>query len=199
MSYGWVVTLITDLPTPESPNGKEVVVPASRASWRSWLDSNPGRTEGIWVVYRRLKSPVDGPVYMELVEEALCYGWIDSTERKVDDDRLIQWFSPRRRGAIWSPLTKERLERLEAAGLMTDRGRAVVEVAKADGSWSLYDPVEALIVPGDLDSALSDAGVRGAFESLSKSARKQHLWAVYSAKRPETREQRIRKIVDELG
>lgn len=193
-----MVPNIADLPAASSPDGKEVVTPLSRDWWRSWLDSNPDRIEGVWVAFLREKSPLDGPQYPELVEEALCFGWIDSTVKVYDEHRRIQWFSPRRRGGIWSALTKERLARLEDKGLMTDRGRAAIEAAKADGSWTSYDPVEALIVPEDLRAALESEGLTSAFGGLSASMRKGHLWAVYSAKRPETRSKRIASILDEL-
>ncbi len=196
--YRALVPRITDLATPPSPNGKDVLVPATRADWRTWLDAHPERSEGVWVVYRQGKSAVEGPGYMELVEESLCFGWIDSIEKRVDADRLIQWFSPRRPGAIWSALTKERIARLEHEGLMTDRGIAVIEAAKRDGSWAQYEPVEALIIPDDLAAALTSAGVASAFDGLSVSARKGHLWSVYSAKRPETRANRITTIVKGL-
>jgi len=189
---------IADLNPPDSPNGKDVVSPPTRASWRRWLDANPDRSEGVWVVYVRDKSPFEGPGYMDLVEEALCFGWIDSVVKGVDDDRLIQWFSPRRKGGIWSALTKERLARLDTAGLMTDRGRAAIDTAKSDGSWTAYDPVEALVIPKDLAEALRRDRLTAAFGSLSPSVKKQHLWSVYSAKRPETRTARIQSILDDI-
>jgi len=192
------MTHVGDLPIPASPNGKGVVVPASRSEWRQWLESEPDRSEGVWVVFRKGKSALEGPVYMDLVLESLCFGWIDSVAKSVDVDRQIQWFSPRRPGGIWSALTKERIARLEAEGLMTDRGRASIEAARADGSWSQYDPVEALLVPDDLARALDAARVRSVFDGLSITARKAHLWSVYSAKRPETRVQRISVVVEQL-
>jgi uncharacterized protein YdeI (YjbR/CyaY-like superfamily) len=125
---------ITDLEVPTSPNGKDVFVPPSRADWRRWLASNPGRDEGLWVAYRKKSSDLGGPIYDDLVEEALCFGWIDSQVRRVDDDRVMQWFSPRRARGLWSALNKERIERLFGEGLMTDRGQAAIDAAKADGS-----------------------------------------------------------------
>jgi uncharacterized protein YdeI (YjbR/CyaY-like superfamily) len=163
------------------------------------LEGNPDRTEGVWVVFRKSKSALEGPTYMDLVDEALCFGWIDSVEKSVDSDRLIQWYSPRRRGGIWSALTKQRIERLESGNLMHDRGRAAIEEAKADGSWAQYDDVEALVVHDDLAEALdATPGAREAFQALPPSHRKQHLWHVYEAKRPETRERRIEATVRRL-
>jgi uncharacterized protein YdeI (YjbR/CyaY-like superfamily) len=138
----------------QSPNGKEVVVPRSRTEWRAWLEERPDRVEGVWVAMPRPRSEVEGPAYEDLVEEALCFGWIDGQAAKGNDDLTLQWYSPRRKGSIWAKSNKERVERLAAAGLMTDRGRAVVERAKTDGSWSQADDVEALVVHDDLAEAL---------------------------------------------
>jgi len=192
------VTSISDLEPPSSPNGKDVLVPATRSAWRDWLAANPDRIEGTWVVYRKKSSDLEGPDYDDLVEEALCFGWIDSQNRRVDDDRSIQWFSPRRKGGIWSAYNKERIERLERAGLMTDAGRAAIDRAKADGSWSQFDEVDALIVPPDLAAALESAKVTPAFEALADSIKKQHLWWITSAKRTGTREGRIDEMVRRL-
>ena len=191
---------VADLEKPDSPNGKDVFVPASRAEWRTWLADHSDRPDGLWVVYRKKSSTVDGPLYHELVEEALCFGWIDSVTRRVDDYRVIQWFSPRRKGGIWSPLNKERLARLVGQGLMTERGQRAIDEAIADGSWSQYDDVEELFVHDDLREALdeSPAALR-AWESSSASLKKQYLWQIYSAKRAETRAKRIESIIQELS
>src|SRR5690606_16272325 len=126
----------------------------------------------------------------------LCFGWIDSLTKRVDGDRTIQWYSPRRKGGIWSQLTKERIERLTASDQMTERGLAAVEAAKADGSWSQYDDVEALVIHSDVKEAFAVApAAHAAFEALPPSLRKQHLWQVYSAKRPETRAKRITEMI----
>ena len=105
------MTRVADLGVPTSPNGKDVSVPQSRADWRRWLASNPDRSDGLWVVYRKKSSDLGGPVYDDLVEEALCFGWIDSKVRRIDDDRVVQWFSPRRAGGLRSALNKDRIER----------------------------------------------------------------------------------------
>jgi uncharacterized protein YdeI (YjbR/CyaY-like superfamily) len=191
---------IADLEKPDSPNGKDVFVPASRAEWRTWLADHGDRPDGLWVVYRKKSSIVDGPLYHELVEEALCFGWIDSVTKRVDDDRLIQWFSPRRKGGIWSPLNKERIDRLIGQGHMSERGRVVIDEAIADGSWSQYDDVEALVIQEDLRDALDESpDARDAWEATSPSTKKLHLWQIYSAKRPETRASRIESLIQELS
>ena len=191
---------IDDLDAPTSPDGKDVLVPSTRPSWRGWLASNLDRREGLWIVYRTKSSGLDGPVYNDLVEEALCFGWIDSRLRRVGDDRVMQWFSPRRAGGLWSAVNKERIDRLVRAGQMTESGQAAIDRAKADGSWSQLDQVDALIVPPDLRAALDatpDAGV--AYEALSDSAKKQYLWRILSAKRPATRADRIEEAIRGLS
>ena len=193
------MTQVADLGVPTSPNGKDVVVPRSRADWRRWLASNPDRDEGLWVVYRKKSSDLDGPTYDDLVEEGLCFGWIDSQVRRVDDDRVMQWFSPRRAGGLWSALNKERIERLVGEGLMADRGQAAIDAAKADGSWSQLDDIDALVMPADLEYALAAApDAQHAYHALSESARKQYLWWIHSAKRPATRTRRIEETTRRL-
>jgi len=129
------------------------------------------------VVNRKKSSGLDGPVYDDLVDEALCFGWIDSQARRVDADRMMQWFSPRRPGGLWSALNKERIERLVRDGLMTEAGQSAIDEAKADGSWSQTDELDSLIVPPDLKDALDAAPqAKAAYESLADSAKKQYLW-----------------------
>jgi uncharacterized protein YdeI (YjbR/CyaY-like superfamily) len=197
---GWVeftdMARIDNLDDPVSPDGKDVLIPPSRADWRGWLASNPDRRDGLWVVYRKKSSSVDGPVYVDMVEEALCFGWIDSRVRRIDDDRVMQWFSPRRDGGVWSALNKGRIERLATAGHMTEFGQAAIDRAKTDGSWSQLDEVDALVVPADLQVALEavpEAVI--AYEALGDSAKKQYLWWIYSAKQPATRASRVQEMI----
>jgi uncharacterized protein YdeI (YjbR/CyaY-like superfamily) len=194
------MTRTADLDDPPSPNGKEVLAPLSRAAWRSWLASNPDRQEGLWIVYRKMSSNLEGPVYSDLVEEALCFGWIDSQSRRVDDDRMMQWFSPRRRGGVWSALNKQRIEDLTSAGLMTQAGQTTIDKAKADGSWSQTDEVDALVVPADLQTALdATPKARAAYANIADSAKRQYLYWIHSAKRPTTRSKRIDETIRRLA
>jgi uncharacterized protein YdeI (YjbR/CyaY-like superfamily) len=194
------VTRTADLPEPPSPNGREVLTPPTRSAWRRWLASHPGRDEGVWVVHRKKSSRLTGPTYDDLLEEALCFGWIDSLTRRVDDDRMIQWFSPRRPGGLWSTPNKKRLERLAGEGLITAAGQAAIDRAKADGSWSQADEVDALVVPADLASALAASpGAASAYDALPDSGKRQYLWWIHSAKRPATRADRITETVRRLA
>ena len=193
------MTETADLEVPPSPNDNEVFTPRSRAAWRSWLERNGDRTNGLWLVYRKKSSELLGPTYEELVEEALCFGWIDSQSRRVDDDRVIQWFSPRRRGSIWSELNKARVDRLERDGLMAEPGRNAITRAKADGSWSQTDEVDAMIIPPDLAAAFAAAPrAQSAYLALPDSAKRLTLWGIYSAKRPQTRANRVTQTIATL-
>jgi uncharacterized protein YdeI (YjbR/CyaY-like superfamily) len=137
-------------------------------------------------------STVTSLTYDEAVEEALCFGWIDSVVNRLDGDRFKQLVTPRRPGSAWARSNKARVERLLEQGLMEPAGLAAVEAAKADGSWSALDDVEDLVVPDDLAAALAaEPAAARYFYGLSDSARKLSLYWIASAKRPETRAKRI--------
>jgi uncharacterized protein YdeI (YjbR/CyaY-like superfamily) len=115
--------------------------------WRAWLHENAERGTGVWLVSWKRATGRPAVTYEQAIEEALTVGWVDSTAGTIDDERSMLWFAPRKRGSGWSRPNKQRLERLEAAGRMQERGRAVVAQAKQDGSWTLLDDVEDLVVP----------------------------------------------------
>jgi uncharacterized protein YdeI (YjbR/CyaY-like superfamily) len=130
--------------------------------------------------------------YEEAVIEALAWGWIDSKAVSLDDDRGMQWFSPRRRGSDWSRSNKQRVARLEAEGRLMPAGRAAIEQAKADGSWTRLDDVEDLVVPEDLGKVLaSQPGALERWEAVSRTVRRQALAEIARAKQPETRQRRV--------
>lgn len=180
------------------PDGYPLVPIDTRAEWHDWLELNAETSRGIWVVSWRTVTGRPAIAYEDLVEEALAFGWIDSTVRKLDEERTMLRLTPRRRGSVWSRPNKQRVQRLEAAGQMRPAGRAVIERAKRDGSWTILDAVEDLIVPEDLAAALA-AVPDGptAWEAVPPGRRKQLLYAVISAKRPPTREARIAAAIEE--
>jgi len=174
----------------------ELLEPADRAEWRAWLAEHHRDSDGLWLAIGKKGGTRTTLTYDEAVEEALCFGWIDSTVRRIDDDRFKQLLTPRRAGSVWSAPNKERVRRLEAAGLMTDAGRAVIERAKADGSWDLLTDVEALVMPDDLTAALAaEPGARAGWDAYADSSKKLALYWIVSAKRAQTREDRIRATV----
>lgn len=168
----------------------------SRAEWRAWLEAHYSRAEGIWLVTYKQHCGERYVPYDAIVEEALCFGWIDSLPRKLDRDRTQLYISPRRPGSPWSRLNQQRVQRLIKQGQMTAAGQDKIDQAQKDGSWSIYDEVEDLIIPPDLAAALqANEPAQGYFQAFSNSAKKGILWWIKSAKRPATREQRIEKTV----
>ncbi|MEO5703741.1 MAG: YdeI/OmpD-associated family protein [Candidatus Limnocylindrales bacterium] len=166
-----------------------------RTAWRAWLEANHASSTGAWLVMNRRDARAS--LYESAVEEALCFGWIDSTAGRVDDERGKLYFAPRKAGSGWAATNKARLQRLLAEGRMAPAGLAAIERAKANGSWALLDSVERLEIPADLAEALADQPPAAAnFAAWPPSVRKQALTSLAYAKRPETRLARIRKLAD---
>ena len=162
------------------------------AEFGEWLAANHATMTGVWLVTWRTATGKPAPSYDDLVVEALRFGWIDSTAGTLDDERTMLRFTPRRPGSGWSRSNKERIARLETRGGLEAAGRAVLDAARADGSWSLLDSVEALEVPDDLAAALDRTpGAREQWEGFPPSAKKQILHWIVQAKRPATRNKRV--------
>lgn len=171
-----------------------------RERWRAWLAREHGRQAFVWLRYARKGSGEASITYEEAVEEALCFGWIDSKVEPVDGASWRQYFCPRKPKSVWSKVNKERVERMIACGRMTPAGMRAIDAAKADGSWTSLDAVENLEMPEDFASALdARQGARAYFDSTSRTSRKQTLYWIASAKRAETRAQRISKAADAAG
>ncbi len=153
----------------------------------------------MWLASYRRATGKPRVEYEDAVREALCYGWIDSTVRRLDETLSIQLFTPRKPGSTWSRYNKVRVRDLLASGRMRPAGLAKVAAAKRDGSWMLLDRVDSLEIPPDLRRALASSRTTRAFDALAPSARKQHLWSVLSVKRPETRARRVASIVGSLS
>jgi uncharacterized protein YdeI (YjbR/CyaY-like superfamily) len=168
------------------------VHPPDRAGWREWLRQNHGRTTGVWLVSYLKATGKPRVEYDEAVEEALCFGWIDSKPRKLDAERTMLWFAPRKPGSGWSRPNKRRVERLEAAGLLHASGTRRIEQAKRDGSWTKLDAVEDLHVPDDLARALAALPAAAAhFAAFPRSAKRGILEWISNAKTAATRTKRI--------
>ncbi|ANH39681.1 hypothetical protein I601_3274 [Nocardioides dokdonensis FR1436] len=168
----------------------------TRAQWRAWLEAHHDRAPGVWLCSWRNSTGRAACPYPEVVEEAICFGWIDSTAGRLDDDRGLQLLTPRRPRSTWTRLNRRRAAEMESAGLMTGAGRRAVDAARANGWWTILDPVEDLVEPGELAAALDDdPPARLAWDSFPPSARKAMLWWVVSAVKQETRESRIATIV----
>jgi uncharacterized protein YdeI (YjbR/CyaY-like superfamily) len=172
----------------------------SVAEWRAWLEANHERPEGVWLVTFKKGSGRSVVTYAEAVEEALCFGWIDSIPRKVDEQRTRLWFSPRKPKSAWSAVNKERVERLLADGRMAPAGLRMVEMAKETGTWTALDEVEALVVPDDLAAAFAaHPGAAEQWEGFPRSARSGILQWIAQAKRPETRAARVAETAEKAA
>lgn len=173
----------------------ETFYPRGQEEWRDWLEKNHVEEQSIWVIFYKTATKIPSLSWSNAVDEALCFGWIDSTKRTIDEKSYMQYFSKRKPNSNWSKINKEKIEQLTQDGKMTKAGFASVETAKENGSWTLLDDVEALIVPKDLNEAL--VKLKGAcdhFDAFSKSTKKILLYWVISAKRAETRQKRILEI-----
>lgn len=174
----------------------ERVVATDAATWRAWLEQNHTVSTGAWLVRPRPGSDLELVAYEDAILQALCFGWIDGPVRSFDETTGGLWFAPRRASSGWAATNKARLQRLEADGLMADAGIRAVEVAKANGAWTILDNAEAGIEPDDLAAALdADAAARANWDAFPRSTRKLGITAVDSARRPETRAARVAKIV----
>lgn len=174
----------------------ERVEVTSRAQWRYWLERNHGRTEGIWLVTWKKADPDKHVGYDAIVEEALCFGWIDSLPRKLDEQRSMLYISPRKPKSVWSKLNKERVAKLIAAKRMTAPGLEAVKTAQANGSWSAIDHVEALAMPDDLARALdAQQAAKKHFHAFPPGTRKNILQWIANARTEATRAKRIAESV----
>ncbi|HYN59542.1 MAG TPA: YdeI/OmpD-associated family protein [Rubrivivax sp.] len=166
--------------------------PATRAEWRAWLEAHAMRREGLWLVIWKKASGNTPLAYDDIVEEALAFGWVDSKTNGLDEHRSMLWLAPRKPGSLWSRPNKERVQRLQAAGLMAAAGQAKVDAARSDGTWSALDGVEALEVPDDLRQALArHPNAARHFNAFPRSAKRGILEWVLQAKRADTRARRI--------
>ena len=170
--------------------------PKTRQEWRDWLAENHVQAQGVWFVYYKKAANQPRVSYDEAVEEALCFGWIDSLPRKIDDKRSKLMFTTRKPKSVWSRLNKTRVEKLIANGAMTEIGLEKIETAKKNGSWNALDASDNLEMPTDLIEAFAaNKSAKASFEAFSDSAKRMILSWIFSAKRDETRAARIGKTV----
>lgn len=176
---------------------EELLYLKNRKEWRDWLLKNHVEAPSVWVVYYKKNSNKSSISYDEAVEEALCFGWIDSKAKPIDEEKYMQFFSKRKPKSVWSKLNKERIEKLEKQDLIMPAGWKMIEIAKENGYWNLLDEAEAWIIPDDMEAAFSNSpDAKEYFLGLSKSDRRNILQWLVLAKRPETRQNRINEIVE---
>ncbi len=170
--------------------------PLSRQEWREWLAENFDNSDGIWFVYFKKHTKKPLVTYEESVEEALCFGWIDSVARKFDEERSRLLFTPRKPKSVWSKPNKERVERVFTNGLMTEIGLQKIENAKLDGSWDALNASDNLEIQEDLLEALEENNIAfDNFDKFTNGVKKVILSWIYGAKTAETRAKRIKVTV----
>jgi uncharacterized protein YdeI (YjbR/CyaY-like superfamily) len=167
-----------------------------RNAWRKWLQTNHLKLQQVWLILHKKSSPNSSVNYEEAVEEALCFGWIDSKPRKKDEHTFLLFFSRRKPKSVWSASNKKRLVKLIADGKMMPAGLASIEIAKANGSWTSIDDVEAMVMPVLLEKAFKKNKLASAnFNAFPASAKKGIYQWISSAKTDATREKRIFETV----
>ncbi len=173
----------------------EIFYPKSPKEWRKWLEKNHDKKDAVWLMYYKKASGKPSLTWSEAVDQALCFGWIDSKHVGIDHESSKQYFCKRKLKSTWSKINKQKIEKLNAEGLITEAGFKSIENAKANGSWTLIDDIDNLVIPPDLALLFKqNKTTRERFEKLSESAKKMLLYKLKSAKRPETR----KKVMAEL-
>lgn len=181
-------------------NETEIFYPTNQTAWRQWLEKNHLSKQSVWLVFYVKSSDKPSITWSEAVDIALCFGWIDSKKIKIDEETSHQFFSKRKPNSTWSKINKEKVRQLIDNGLMTQAGLDSTEIAKKNGSWTILDEVEELIIPSDLEKVFrKHKGSKDYFLSLSKTVRKMMLTSLVLAKRPETRQKRINEIATFAG
>ena len=175
----------------------ETFYPTNRQEWRQWLLENHNKKQSIWLVHYNKKSNMPSVSWSDAVDEALCFGWIDSTRKSLESDKFIQFFTKRKPTSVWSKINKEKIGRLKQEGLLMPAGQESISIAQQNGTWNILDDVEELEISEDLEKEFNTReGSKEYFLSLSKSVKKSMLQWIKLAKRPETRQKRIVELVE---
>lgn len=170
--------------------------PTSTEEWRAWLAENHAKKDSIWVIFYKKSSKEPSITWSEAVDEAICFGWIDSLKKTIDERSYRQVFTPRKPKSGWSKINKEKVIKLTQLKKMRPAGIAAVERAKQNGMWELLDKIEALILPSELEATFKvEPSAREFYASLSNSKKKGVLYWVISAKRPATKAKRIEEFL----
>lgn len=175
-------------------DGRTLLHVETLEEWRAWLEKNHADSSGVWLVSWKKSTGKPFVPYSDSVDEALCFGWIDSRPNKMDEARAMRLFTPRDPKSPWSRINKRKVERLLREGRMSSNGVSMVNAANSNGAWTIYDEIEDLTIPPDLESAL-DGSAAAFFDAFPNSAKKNILWWIKTARKPETRVARIDKTV----
>jgi len=167
-----------------------------RKAWRKWLEKNHVSSTGVWLIYYKKNSGKTRVDYADAVEEALCFGWIDSTLNPIDEDSYMQLFTPRKPKSGWSKLNKDRVEKLTAQGLMAPAGLDKIKVAQENGTWNKIDHIESFTLPSVLEKAFAkNKKAKAFFDTLSKTNKKYILYFINNVKNEETKLKRVSEII----
>lgn len=182
---------------PDHKDGKPIVEAPDLAAWRAWLRDNHSDSGPVWVTNSKKDGDVPSVSYAQARDEALCWGWIDSTVNRLDEHRYLTLFARRSPKSGWSRVNKQRIEELRAKGRMEEPGEVAIAAAVENGSWTMLDAIEALEVPDDLSQALrSDPEAARGYDSMPPGMKKELLRQVILAKRPETRARKVAQAVE---
>lgn len=177
-------------------NDKQTFYAKDRKTWRKWLEKNHATEKNIWLIIYRKESNTPSVYYPEAVDEALCFGWIDSKPNKRDDESYYQFFSVRNPKSNWSKVNKDKVAKLIKEGLMKSAGQKLIDLAKQNGTWSALDDVETILIPEDLELVLNkNHSAQINFSNFSKSSKRGILEWILNAKKTETRQKRIDETV----
>jgi uncharacterized protein YdeI (YjbR/CyaY-like superfamily) len=169
----------------------------NRKELRKWLEKNHTQTETVWLILHKKNSTTGTLTYNDAVEEALCFGWIDSKPNKIDEETYKLLYSPRKPKSGWSKVNKQKIERLIKDGLMHPAGKAKIEAAKKDGSWNSLDAIEAMEMPVELEKALNkNKTAKKYFDAFPPGIRKQIIQWISLAKQKETKDKRVKETVE---
>lgn len=173
----------------------------SQKHWHNWLEDNHNQPQGLWLKHAKKSSGKESVSYQEALEEALCYGWIDSQKQAYNSDYYLQKFTPRGPKSVWSKINVVKVESLIKMGKMQSSGLAAINSAKQDGRWdAAYDSPSSSTIPEDFQSALEkNPKAKQFFETLNRANVYAFCWRVQTAKKPETRIARIEKFIDMLN
>jgi uncharacterized protein YdeI (YjbR/CyaY-like superfamily) len=171
--------------------------PRSREEWRKWLEENHKSEKNVWLIFYKKASNMPTVEYSDTVDEALCFGWIDSKIQPIDSQKYRRLFSVRKPKSVWSRVNKLKLEKLIEQNLIQEAGFESIETAKKNGSWLVLDEVEDLTIPPDLEAKFNEnVAAKSYFETLSRTNKRNILQWLVLAKRAETRKKRIEEIID---
>ena len=178
----------------------QAIEAASAEAWRNWLSENHRKEQSVWLIIYKKDSGIPSVTYPEAVDEALCFGWIDSKPNKRDDKSYYQFFARRKPDSNWSAINKAKVEKLLNAGKIMPAGQEMIDIARKNGKWDALNEVDALIVPEDMEEAFTgNKTARENWDNFPPSVRRGILEWILNAKRPETRAKRIKETVEKAG